>query len=394
VSLRTLETIDRRVKVYPEGLRIRIVWTDPYDGRRRQARRTGADAALEAIREIVRQLDAPVPTADNRQRTVDDLLDWYLDPRSRVKVWSLSYEQRQQSFVRTWLRPMLGHLRCADLTHHHMRAVIHAARDKGLVEESLQSIAATCSGVVKAGYDGSFLEPEQNPAANIYSRQTVSTVGQTYGYVDPETLPAHSKIAELADHMGGRWEPWLGLQVLMAAYTGLRYGELAALTGERVNLRSGGIDVVEAWDSKAGVLTPPKWRRQRTTVIPTFLQEPLAARLDQVDGGLLFPHVDSGVRGSSSFHATRFGPARATLDWPRRPDGRYRWTWHTLRHVFCTWALASRPEGLGLEVADVSYFAGHHSPSFTYERYVGRRDGALSRAALATADWTPEGGPA
>ncbi len=48
------------------------------------------------------------------------------------------------------------------------------------------------------------------------------------------------------------------------------------------------------------------------------------------------------------------------------PDGRWVWTFHSLRHVFATWAL-SQP---GARIEDVSRLMGHSSVRITRDIYV------------------------
>ncbi len=64
----------------------------------------------------------------------------------------------------------------------------------------------------------------------------------------------------------------------------------------------------------------------------------------------------------------------------RDADGVSRWTWHSLRHVFCTTAL----DAWGIEVADVSRLVGHANSRVTFEMPLGSVAGALERARRAT----------
>ena len=72
-------------------------------------------------------------------------------------------------------------------------------------------------------------------------------------------------------------------------------------------------------------------------------------------------------------------PAYLAAGWRDR-DGNGRWTWHSLRHVFCTTALFTWK----LEATDVSRMAGHSSYRITLDMYVGTTAGVLDRARTAT----------
>ena len=64
----------------------------------------------------------------------------------------------------------------------------------------------------------------------------------------------------------------------------------------------------------------------------------------------------------------------------RDADGNGKWTWHSLRHVFCTTALFTWK----LDATDVSRMAGHANYRITLDMYVGTTAGVLDRARTAT----------
>ena len=82
---------------------------------------------------------------------------------------------------------------------------------------------------------------------------------------------------------------------------------------------------------------------------------------------------------SSNFSRRVLQPAYLAARW-RDSSGAGRWTWHSLRHVFCTTALFT----WGLEAVDVSRMAGHTNVRITLDMYVGSTAGVLDRAGAAT----------
>ncbi len=88
-------------------------------------------------------------------------------------------------------------------------------------------------------------------------------------------------------------------------------------------------------------LGPPKNRRRRTTMYPAHTPEglDLAALVERRLGELgpeplVFPRPgDTGPGGPTT------EPAARSAGWPRTAEGRWAWTFHSLRHVFA-WALA------------------------------------------------------
>ena len=64
----------------------------------------------------------------------------------------------------------------------------------------------------------------------------------------------------------------------------------------------------------------------------------------------------------------------------RDADGNGKWTWHSLRHVFCTTALFTWK----LDATDVLLHGRHANVRTTLLMYVGTTAGVLDRARKAT----------
>ena len=181
-----------------------------------------------------------------------------------------------------------------------------------------------------------------------------------------------------------------------AAYTGLRWGELAALTIPQVDQSARVITVDHKVIEVAGHLyiEAPKGRKQRRTIYPRLtpagypLAEQLPARIEQARTekhagtnplGLLFPSLTGKTCRSSNFNRKVLQPAYQAAGW-RDTHGNGQWTWHSLRHVFCTTALFTWK----LDPTDVSLMAGHANVRTTLLMYVGTTAGVLDRARNAT----------
>ena len=141
-------------------------------------------------------------------------------------------------------------------------------------------------------------------------------------------------------------------------------------------------------------LEAPKNRKQRKTIYPRRtpagypLAERLAARLEEARAeqeartnplGLVFPSPRGTHWRSSNFDRRVLAPAYRAAGW-RRVGGKGKWTWHSLRHVFCTTALFTWK----LDPTDVSRMAGHANYRTTLDMYVGATAGVLDRARAAT----------
>jgi hypothetical protein len=125
----------------------------------------------------------------------------------------------------------------------------------------------------------------------------------------------------------------------------------------------------------------PKNRKYRKTIYPRLtpagypLAERLAARVEEARAeqaagtnplGLVFPSPMGKHWRSSNFRRNVLGRAYQAAGW-RDADGQGPWTWHSLRHVFCTTALFTWK----LDATDVSRMAGHANYRITLDMYVG-----------------------
>ena len=138
----------------------------------------------------------------------------------------------------------------------------------------------------------------------------------------------------------------------------------------------------------------PKNRKRRRTIYPRItpagypLAERLAARLEQARAeqavgtnplGLIFPSPTGKHWRTSNYCRQVLKAAYLAAGWRDR-CGNGEWTWHSLRHVFCTTALFT----WNLDATDVSRMAGHANYRITLDMYVGTTAGVLDRARSAT----------
>ena len=68
------------------------------------------------------------------------------------------------------------------------------------------------------------------------------------------------------------------------------------------------------------------------------------------------------------------------MNWPRGHDGRWLWTFHSLRHVFATWSL----HDAGIPIEDLSRLMGHSSTRVTQDIYIHVRGDMYDRFYQAT----------
>ena len=180
----------------------------------------------------------------------------------------------------------------------------------------------------------------------------VSIAGESAQYVDPAEIPAGHDVARLGRALAaGLRGDLYELMAATAAYTGLRQGELFAVTAGQITPGARVITVDRKVVEVAGklYLEAPKGRKRRSTIYParTPAGYPLAdaiadriqqARAEQNAGAnplaVMFPpprHLVAVLQLRPPRPGARLPGRRVARDGRRR----YR-TWHSLRHVFCT----------------------------------------------------------
>jgi integrase len=224
--------------------------------------------------------------------------------------------------------------------------------------------------------------------------------GENAMFVNLSEIPTHGDVAAVAAaaaEVSGIW--WYELLFNLAAYSGMRIGEIFDLDVTQINTEAKTIRItsqcLEVGGKKSRAL--PKFGKQRTTIYPRITPSgyPLAEEvkrrvaeiqevedaptlLDGTSRRLLF-HNPRGSWISQSWFASRIRrPAQEKAGWPKSGD-QYRWTFHSLRHVFCSYYLGD----LKQSPQDVAIVAGHSDAFTTISMYVGASREAIDKLSSA-----------
>jgi integrase len=387
------------ITVYPargEPGRWRAVWHE--NGERQQCEAASGEKLAAKLEKVTERLAAGAP---DMKRPGADLIAHYLDP-DRLPVderWSRKHAHTQRRLCERFAAPVIDEVTCQDIETSHMQRIVNAAPTPG---EGAR-VRGMISALVSAGLDGGYLA---NPRLAKVHWQAgdrplpaprVSVAGESASWVDPAEIPAADDIGKLSQALAaGRHGERDELMASTAAYSGLRWGELAALTIPQIDQEPRVITVDRKVVEVAGHLyiEAPKNRKLRRTVYPRRtpagypLAERLAARIEMARAeqeagtnplGLIFPSPMGKHWRSSNFNRNVLQRAYLAAGW-RDGDRNGRWTWHSLRHVFCTTALFTWK----LDATDVSRMAGHANYRITLDMYVGSTAGVLDRARTAT----------
>jgi integrase len=161
-----------------------------------------------------------------------------------------------------------------------------------------------------------------------------------------------------------RTYPTYSLLVRVAAWSGLRAGEIGALRVGRIDLPSGRLEVAESVSEIHGELVygSPKTYSRRRVALPGPLFEELLRHLDTIDDGdpdrLVFGSPSGGPLRHNNFLRRHYKPAvaRAGID----PRTRF----HDLRHT-----AAALMIGEGAHLLTVKERLGHSTIQITADRY-------------------------
>jgi integrase len=170
---------------------------------------------------------------------------------------------------------------------------------------------------------------------------------------DPESKHAIAGEREIAGYR---------LVVLFLAYTGVRWGEMAALRIHRIDLTRRRATIAESVTPVMGkglVWGTPKSGKFREVPIPRFLIDALKLHLDGRDpAGLVFPGARSGeVLRVAAFTRGSFKAAASAIGIPDLHP-------HELRHTAASLAIAA-----GADVKVVQEMLGHASATMTLDLY-------------------------
>lgn len=153
------------------------------------------------------------------------------------------------------------------------------------------------------------------------------------------------------------------LGVVLCLYTGLRIGELLALTWDDINLKSGILTVSKtaiqlAINGKFGIIVdkPKTKTSNREIPLPHSILALLREAKKKSCSRFVITTKTNGMVGTRSYQKT-FALIQKKLGIPYK-------SFHSLRHTFATRALE-----IGMDVKTVSEILGHKNPVMTLTRY-------------------------
>ena len=211
--------------------RWRAVWYE--DGERQQCESVSEEKLAAELEKVKVRLEADAP---NMRLPGADLIAYYLDP-DRLPPdgqWSRKHAHTQRRLCERFAAPVIGTVTCQDIKMRHTQKIVNAAPTAG---EGAR-VAGMLSALVGAGIEGGYLANPRlakvhwQAAGRQLPPAPVTVAGESaLLWVDPAEIPADDDIGKLGRALAdGRHGDRDELMASTAAYSGLRWGELTALT--------------------------------------------------------------------------------------------------------------------------------------------------------------------
>ncbi len=293
------------------------------------------EARLAAkLGKVAERLQADAP---NLERPGADLIAWYLSPDRHPagRAWSRKHADTQRRLCERFIAPVLAAVCCQDIRLADMQRIVNAAPTAGEGARLRRCLSAVVTAGIAAGYLTSprLRQVHWQAAGRRAPGPRVAVAGEAALFVDPAEIPAHADVARLGRALAaGRRGDLHELMAHTAAYTGLRQGELFALTAAQVAPAARVITVDRKVVEVAGKLhlEAPKGRKRRSTIYPTrtqagyLLAGQLAARAEQARAeqaagtnplALMFPSPRGTWWRSSNFDRRVLAPAYHAAGW-------------------------------------------------------------------------------
>ena len=278
----------------------------------------------------------------------------HLRPGTRIKV---------EGHLRNHIYPFFDSSPLGAIRPAQVRSWIATLEKEGLAPGTIDGIYRTFSKIMKTAVIDGLIS--RTPCVGIDLPRQYSH--EEMRFMDPGQIEA------LASAINSRYRAL----IFTAAYTGMRWGELAALRVERLNLLHGTVDVVESMSEINGYLhvQPTKTGRPRTLSLPRSLCELLGEHLGDhpSEDGFVFSSPE-GKPLRRNFYSRHYLPAlvRSGLDpdlclcsksdCDRRHRPLYRF--HDLRHTCAALLIAQ-----GAHPKEIQERLGHSTITLTFDRY-------------------------
>jgi integrase len=285
---------------------------------------------------------------------------WLMTKVDLKETTRVTYEQLLRKHVLpTWERAKLS-----EVNHVDVAAWVARLSAQGLSASTVRQTHRVLSLILGLAVSASRIA--RNPCAGVPLPRAAR---RTQRFLTPDQVEA------IADGAGE-----YALAVRFLAYTGVRFGEMAALKVRNLDLLRRRAAIVEAMAEVRGraVFSTPKTHQSRTVAFSRRLADELGSWIASKDpDDFVFTAPNGGVLRNRNFR-------RNVFDAAARSAGLDGLTPHELRHTAASLAIAS-----GANVKVVQQMLGHKSATMTLDLYGHLFDDQLDAVAEAMDSFRP-----
>jgi integrase len=317
-----------------------------------QARYRAPDGK-ERTKRFDRKVDAETWLANERVRIARG--EWTDPVRAKVTVgeWADDWlaaqadltpktRERYDGIIRRHIRPRWGRVPLASVTHAEVQRWLTGL---DLAPASVQKTHGVLSMLL------AYAVKDGRLATNAAAGVSLPRVREA-----EKRFLTHQQVHELAEACGEEHR----LVVLFLAYTGLRWGEMAALKVKRIDFLRRRVLVAESVTPVRGGMTwgETKGHERREVPLPRFLIDDLSRQVaGRAPDDLVFTGLRGAVMRSGTFRRGALIKAARTVGLPGFHP-------HELRHTAASLAIAS-----GADIKVVQQMLGHKSATMTLDQY-------------------------
>lgn len=272
--------------------------------------------------------------------------------------WEEGTRSRYTSIVNRHILPTWGRVRLADLVEMHdeiqkwVTGQVDDGAAGGTVRKNLGVLSQICDHAVKT----------RRIAVN-----PCRTIDRPKQRLAKRRYLSGTEVERLAEQAGTNW-----LTVMVLAYCGLRFAELAGMQVDAVLLGRNRFQIERTITEVDGqlIIKAPKDHQRRSVAFPAFLVEPLKQRVE---------HRAANEEVFTSAHGAVLRVRNMRRDWfdaAAKAAGLEGLTPHELRHTAASLAVSQ-----GASVLALQRMLGHDKPSTTLDFYTDLFDDDLDAVA-------------
>jgi integrase len=321
---------------------------------KRKAKKIGKDKRF--AREVAKKIKAKLTLGDfnieqiNAEcQTFQEYAEMWLSlPHDRKETTQQNYERCLQNHI----YPQIGNMKVDRISRKNLKLMFDKLSIKGLDPSSCRTIRIPLNSVLDHAVDSELIEV--NPLNKIKFKNKKMTYK-----VDPLTEEEASTLLDemLAYRDGALYPP-----VICLLRTGMRIGELQALTWADVDFETRLIDITKTW--WRGKITSTKSSKGRRVDMSQQLAEVLRDLKQNQWKKYAGKNVPQWVFAGPNGNVLCLPVLRKTLNQCLEAVGLRHIRIHDLRHTYATIRLLK-----GHNIGDVSYQLGHSDISTTFNIY-------------------------